>query len=124
MASNTIQTVSGLGHRTIKNVERHIKSEFGVTAVIDNYYNPHSTTVSPLIFWWLGLNLVASIPVSIYSSITGQTTLPASNPMGFLMLLTMVGGLVVITMAHFGMYFHGKYVNSPYTIRSPVVKEN
>lgn len=123
MAPNTIQTLGGFGRNVLRSIESELRDEFGVRAVYDNYYNPDSYSVSPLPLWWLGMVFLASIPVSLYSHATGQSTLPASNPFGLLMLIVMVGGLIVLTLAHFGMYVHGKYVNSSYKVRSPVVRE-
>lgn len=116
-------TAGRLSKRAIDAAVADLVDKFGVEAVKENYYNADRVTVSPLPMWWIGLMLIASIPVSIYSHITGQTTLPASNPVGAFMLVVMLGGLVLLTVAHFALYFHGKYVNCPYKVRSPVVRE-
>lgn len=80
-----------------------------VEDLFDHYYTD-STSVSPIIFWWLGVNLIASIPVTLYGHITGVDTIPASHPLGMLMFTTMVGGLAVMFVAHIALWSHGKYI--------------
>lgn len=128
MAPTTIQADQhrGLqtGRRLLQAGINRIRSEFGVEALLDSYYNPKNTTPSPIIFWWLGLNLLSSIPTSIYSQLTGQSTLPVSDPFGALMMVTMVGGLIVMVVAHSLLWSHGQYVKSVYRIRSPIVADD
>lgn len=127
MAPTTITTVGSLGKRATKRIGQRLSKEvretIGVQAVLDSYYNPNNKSPSPLVFWWFIGVFIASVPTTIYSTITGQNTLPATNFFGALMLIAMLGGLGVLFLAHIGLYCHAKYVNSPYKIQSPVVRE-
>lgn len=93
-------------------VGNRIETELYSVLVEDlfKHYYTEGRSVSPIIFWWLGLNLISSIPVSLYSHITGVETIPASHPLGALMFITMVGGLVAMFVAHFALWGHGKYL--------------
>lgn len=81
-----------------------------VEDLFKHYYTDQFTAITPLVFWWLGAVMVAGIPTSIYSHLTGVNTLPVSHPLGFLMISTMVGGLVVSAVAHVAFWSHGKYI--------------
>jgi len=127
MATTTIKTVGSLGKQAGKRLGVRLLSEVrnmvGVRAVLNSYYNPRNKDPSPIIFWWFGAVLLASLPTSLYSHFTGQETLPASNFFSALMLLVMVGGLGVIFIIHIALWSHAKYIHSPYKVQSPVIRE-
>lgn len=94
----------------LKRIGRNLNREFGLEAVQNHYYQSRSrTTVTPLPLWWFAMVLVAAIPVSIYSHVTGVTTLPASHPLGALMLVVMLGGIVGLTLLHITLWADGKF---------------
>lgn len=127
MVPTTAKTVGNLGKRAGKRITtrllHEIRSMVGVRAVLNSYYNPRNKDPSPIIFWWLGAVMLASIPTSVYSHFTGQETLPASNFFGALMLFVMVGGLGIVFLLHIVLWSHAKYVHSPYKVQSPVIRE-
>jgi len=122
MTHKTIRSIYGIGVNVLHSIETEVYDTIGLHAVREHYYDETKRySLSPLPIWWFGLLLIASIPVSIYSSITGMNYLPASNPVGAFMTVVTLGSLFALTIAHIGLFIHGKYVNSVYTIRSPIV---
>lgn len=93
----------------LKRLGQNINSEFGLEAARKHYYHSTSkTSVTPLPLWWFAMVFVAAIPVSAYSHVTGVTTLPASHPLGALMLVTMLGGICFLTLLHIMLWADGK----------------
>lgn len=94
----------------VKRLGQNINSEFGLEAARNHYYHSNSrTSVTPLPLWWFAMVFVAAIPVSAYSHATGVTTLPASHPLGALMLVVMLGGIVFLTVLHIALWVDGRF---------------